>query len=133
MRTEPRWHHNLGLKLLSLTLALLLWFYVHGIKVVEREMVVPVRALGLPDSLMLLGDPPATARVLVSGQAQELLFRRFVPGAELRLDLSHARPPAARFEPTIDDVHLGAQDRLTLQSIVEPQAIELRLSRRPAR
>lgn len=133
MRPAARWHQNLGLKLLSIALALLLWFYVHGIKVVERELVLPLRCTNLPDSLTLLADPPHEARVLVSAQAQELLFRRFVPGAELRLDLARARPPLVRLVPTVADVELGSKERLSLLRVMEPGAFELPVDRRVQR
>ena len=119
------WRQNLGLKVLSLGLATLLWCYVHGAKVVERELVLPLRYVGLPDSLAFVAEPPRSARVLVSGPAQELFVRRLWPGAELRLDLSHAHQPGLRLALGPADVTLGAKEHLTVLRVVEPTALEV--------
>jgi hypothetical protein len=124
------WRHNLGLKLLAAGLALLLYLHVHGTKTVEREVDLPLRLENLPDSLILLETPPPTARVRVSGPAQELLFLRFVPRAGVQVDLARAHPPAVRRALMPSDVDLGSEDRLVVQGIVEPQAVELAVDRR---
>jgi len=124
------WRHNLGLKLLAAGLALLLYLHVHGTKTVEREVDLPLRLENLPDSLILLETPPSTARVLVSGPAQELLFLRFVPRAGVQVDLARAHPPAVRRALMPSDVDLGSEDRLVVQGIVEPQSVELAVDRR---
>jgi len=126
------WRHNLGLKMLSAGLALLLFLHVHGTKIIEREISLPLRIQNLPDSLMLLDDPPATARVLVSGPTQELFFLRFVPGAGLHVDLARARPPVVRVELSAVDVALGDEERLVVQAI-EPRTLELGVDRRGTR
>lgn len=130
MEIPESWRHNLGLKLLAGGLALLLYLHVHGTKTVEREVDLPLRLENLPDSLILLEPPPATARVLVSGPAQELLFLRFVPRAGVQVDLSRAHPPAVRRALMPSDVELGSEDRLVVQGIVEPQSVELPVDRR---
>ena len=132
MAIPAGWRHNLGLKLLSAGLALLLYFHVHGTKIVEREIALPLRVENLPDSLLLLDDPPQTARVLVSGPAQDLFFLRFVPGAGLRVDLAQARPPAVSIGLAAADVNLGDDDRLVVQRI-EPRTLDLGIDRRAER
>lgn len=133
MRPGSGWRQNLGLKLLSVALALLLWSFVHGAKVSEHELVLPVRCLNLPDSLALAADPPPVARVVVSGPAQEILLRRLLPGAELQLDLARARPPAYRVTPVLAEVSLGGGDPLRVVRLLEPGVLELAVERRPLR
>src|SRR5262249_38824535 len=121
------------LKTLSLAMALLLWSFVHGTKIVERELALPVRFAGLPDSLMITSDPRATVRVLVSGATQEFAFERLVSRAGLHLDLSRSRPPAAPIVPVAADVGFGAGAHLTAVRVLEPAVIELALDRRADR
>jgi hypothetical protein len=130
VRVPHDWRQNLGLKILSCGLALLLWLYVHGTKVVERPLVLPLRLTNLPDSLALLAAAPHEARVLVSGPAQELFFRRIWPGAELRVDLAGARPPSLRVAPGPGDVTLGAKEHLAVLRVLEPAVLEVGLDRR---
>jgi hypothetical protein len=130
VRFLSQWRQNLGLKILSVGLAILLWSYVHGAKVVERELVLPLRLVNVPDSLVLIADAPRVARVLVAGPAQELIFRRFYPGAELRIDLANVRPPALRVSPGPADVTLGAKEHLAVLRVVEPAVLELGVDRR---
>ena len=133
MRRVDGLRQNLGLKLLSVALALLLWSFVHGAKIVEREIVLPLRCVNLPDSLVLQGEPPREARVLVAGAAQEFVLRHLLPGAELRLDLGRARPPFVRLAPSSADVQLGSGSHLTAVRVLEPAALELALDRRAER
>lgn len=132
MRRVDALRRNLGLKVLSVALALLLWSFVHGAKIVEREIELPLRCVNLPDSLVMPAAPPRTARVLVAGAAQEFVFRHLLPGAELRLDLTRARPPAVRVAPGPADVQLGSGSHLTVVRVLEPAPFELPLERRAA-
>jgi YbbR domain-containing protein len=58
--------HNLGLKLLSLFLAALLWAVVLGEQKVEVTVSVPLN-LDLPQNLFLVNDPTDTLEVRVRG------------------------------------------------------------------
>lgn len=130
MRRLDGLRQNLGLKVLSVALALLLWSFVHGAKIVEREIVLPLRCVNLPDSLVLQGEIPRQARVLVAGAAQELVLRQLLPGAEVRVDLARARPPSVRVAPGSGDVQLGSGSHLTVVRVLEPAPFELGLDRR---
>ena len=131
MRLGAGLRQNLGLKLLSVALALLLWSFVHGSKIVDRALWLPLRCVNLPDSLVLIGDPPREARVQVAGPTQELALRlRFIPGSELRIDLSRARPPFHRVTPSVSEVVLPSNSRITAVRVLEPATFDLRLDRR---
>jgi hypothetical protein len=130
MRQARGWRHNLGLKVLSLSLALLLWSFVHGTKRTEREMMLALEFVGLPDSLTLAAPPPRTARVVLAGATQEFVFRRLLPGATLRVDLSEARSPAARILPGSPAVSLRGGGDLEVVRMLEPAILELPLDRR---
>ena len=60
---------DLGLKLLALGLAVLLWLSVAGEPVVERGLQVPLGFENVPDALEIAGDPPDTVQVRVRGAA----------------------------------------------------------------
>ena len=53
---------HLGLKLLAVALATLLWLTVAGEHVVERSMRVPLEFRNKPADLEIVGDPPTTRR-----------------------------------------------------------------------
>lgn len=134
MRLPPALRHNLPLKLLSLALALFLWFFVHGSRVVEREVWLPIRYVYLPDSLMFLSDPPREVRVQLSGPAQELALRhRALQRSELHVDLSRATLPVHHVLPTAADVVLPPKARYSVDRILEPTALDLHLDRRVQR
>ena len=54
---------HLGLKLLSVAIAVLLWFTVSGEELVERSLRVPVELRNIPERLELVDNPPATVDV----------------------------------------------------------------------
>lgn len=130
MRVRTGWRRNLGLKILSVLLGLLLWAYVHGARTVERETELPVRVVNLPDSLRVAGALPPSARVLVAGPAQEIFLNRLWPAAFLKLDLARARPPSVRLVLSPADCVLGAGKHLRVVHVLEPASVEVAIRRR---
>jgi YbbR domain-containing protein len=88
---------HVGLKLLSLVIALLLWMAVAGEETVERSLRVPLELQQFPAGLELQGEVPATADVRVRG--------RVSPGDIVAvLDLRGARPGRRLFHLTPEQV-----------------------------
>ncbi|MFI5179261.1 MAG: YbbR-like domain-containing protein [Vicinamibacterales bacterium] len=81
---------HVGLKLLALAIALLLWMAVAGEETVERGLRVPLELQQLPATLELTGDVPTTVDVRVRGESGAL--SRVSPGDVVAmLDLRSAR------------------------------------------
>jgi YbbR domain-containing protein len=96
---------HLGLKVVSIGLATLLWFLVAGQREAERSLRVPLEFQNVPEQLELLGEPLATVDVRVRGSSGTLGPLR---GADLVavLDLSAARPGRRLFHLTLADVQV---------------------------
>ena len=60
---------HLGLKMLSLALATLLWLTVAGEHVVERSLRVPLEFRNIPPQLEIVGDPPDTSTCALRGSS----------------------------------------------------------------
>ncbi len=69
---------NLGLKILSICIATLLWLVIAGERVVERVMRVPVELQNLPSDLEIVSNPPDAVEVRVRGSSGTL--SRMGPG-----------------------------------------------------
>jgi YbbR domain-containing protein len=96
---------HLGLKLLSLVLALLLWMVVAGEEIVERGLRVPLELQQMPGSIEVLGDIPTTVDVRVRGGSSTL--SRVGPGDVVAvLDLRSARAGRRLFPLTPDQVRV---------------------------
>jgi len=95
---------HVGLKLLSLGLALLLWVVVAGEETVERGLRVPLELQQFPAGLELQqGDLPATVEVRLRGPSGVL--SRMSPGDVVAvLDLRSARPGRRLFQLNADTV-----------------------------
>jgi YbbR domain-containing protein len=97
---------HLGLKVLAITLASVLWFTVAGEHVVERSLRVPLAVMNLSESLEIVGDLPPTVDVRVRGSAAQL-SRLDVGDVVAMLDLATARTGAARlFHLRTDEVRV---------------------------
>lgn len=94
---------HLGLKVLALALATLLWLTVAGEHVVERALRVPLELREKPEDLEIVGDPPIAVDVLVRGSSA-LLSRLAVGEVVAVLDLSSARPGSRLFHLRTDQV-----------------------------
>jgi YbbR domain-containing protein len=95
---------HLGLKALSLALALLLWMVVSGEETVERGLRVPLELQQMPADLEL-GDVPATVDVRVRG-ASGALSRVGSGDVVAVLDLRSARSGRRLFPLTPDQVRV---------------------------
>jgi len=99
--TNPFRH--LGLKVVAIALATLLWLSVAGEHVVERIMRVPLEFRNIPAELEVVGDPPATVDVRLRGSSG-LLSRLEGTDVVAVIDLSTARPGSRLFHIRSDEV-----------------------------
>ena len=101
MRYHPFRH--LGLKVLAITLASLLWLTVAGEHVVERSLRVPLEFRNIPEALEIVGNTPDTVDVRLRGSSAVL--SRLQPGEIVAvLDLRTARSGSRLFHIRNDDV-----------------------------
>lgn len=93
----------LGLKVLAISLATLLWLTVAGEHVVERGMRVPLEFRNIPAALEIVGDPPTSVDVRLRGSSA--LLSRLDPGEIVAvLDLKAARAGSRLFHIANDEV-----------------------------
>ena len=98
----PGFRH-IGLKLLSILLASLIWLVVSGEQIVERALRIPLEFTNLPTDLELVGDTPDVVDVRVRGSSGAL--SRVAAGELIAvLDLRGARPGRRLFHLTAADV-----------------------------
>jgi YbbR domain-containing protein len=128
MRYHPFRH--LGLKVLSLALATVLWLTVAGEHVVERGLRVPIEFRNVPQVLEMVGDTPDTVNVRVRGSSAVL--SRLQPGDIVAvLDLSNARAGSRIFSIRTDEVRapFGVEVSQVLPATI-PLELENSLQRR---
>jgi YbbR domain-containing protein len=95
---------NVGLKVLSICIAALLWLVVAGERVVERVLRVPVELQNLPSDLEIVSNPPDTIEVRVRGSSGTL--SRLAPGdVSTVIDLRAARTGRRLFHLTPGQVN----------------------------
>jgi YbbR domain-containing protein len=95
---------DLGLKVLAIALAALLWLTVAGEHVAERSMRVPLEFRNIPKELEIVGNPPTSVDVRIRGSSA--LLHRLEPGeVVVVLDLANARTGARLFHLRSEEVH----------------------------
>ena len=98
----PGFRH-LGLKILSIILAALIWLLVSGEQIVERALRIPLEFTNLPSKLELVGDTPDVVDVRVRGSSGAL--SRVASGELVAvLDLRSARAGRRLFHLASTDV-----------------------------
>jgi YbbR domain-containing protein len=96
---------NVGIKALSLAMAVLIWFAVSGEETVERGLRVPLEVQQMPAGVELTGDVPTTVDVRVRGGSSTL--SRVAAGDVVAvLDLRSARAGRRVFPLTADQVRV---------------------------
>lgn len=93
---------RLGLKVVSIVLAALLWLVVSGEQTVDRALRIPLE-FTLPSQLELVGDPPTAVDVRVRGSSGTL--SRIAPGELVAvLDVRSAKAGQRLFHLTSAEV-----------------------------
>jgi YbbR domain-containing protein len=82
---------NVGLKLLSVLVAILLWFAVAGEQVVERRIRAPLELQNIPEGLEIVGEPISAVDIRVRG-ASSTLAHLATGDVVVVLDLATAKP-----------------------------------------
>ena len=101
MRYHP--FRQLGLKLLAVVLASVLWLTVAGEHVVERSLRVPLEFRNIPEALEIVGDAPDSVDVRLRGSSAVL--SRVQSGEIVAvLDLATARAGSRLFHLRADEV-----------------------------
>jgi YbbR domain-containing protein len=94
---------HIGLKVVSIGLAALMWLVVSGEQIAERALRIPLEFANLPAQLELVGDPPDVVDVRVRGSSGAL--SRIATGELVAiLDLRSARAGQRLFHLVDSDV-----------------------------
>lgn len=112
---------HLGLKFLSIALAVAIWLIVGDQRSVERSVRVPLEFHNVPDGLELVANPPDSVEVRLRGPSSAL--GRLLPGEVVAvLDLQAARSGTRLFHLLADEVRVpyGVQ-----VSQVNPSSVSL--------
>ena len=115
---------NIGLKVLSICIAGLLWLVVAGDRVVERALRAPIEFQNLPPGLEIVGDPPEDVDVRLRGPSGTLA--RLGPGdMSAVIDLRNARPGRRLFHLTSTQIRVPyGLDVVTVAPATLPIAFE---------
>jgi len=96
--------HNFGIKVISLFMAVGLWWLVARDPISEIPLDVPIEFHGIPENLEIATDKIPEAQVRLSGP--ERVIHGLQPSdVHLELDMSGARPGERTFDLTSKEVH----------------------------
>jgi YbbR domain-containing protein len=96
---------HLGLKFLSIALAVLMWLLVADQQMVERAVRAPLEFHNVPEGLELVNDPPDSVEVRLRGSST--LLARLLPGEVVAgLNLQTARPGSRLFHLLADEIRV---------------------------
>lgn len=123
---------NLGLKIVSLALAVLLWFSLSGQRrerVSERGYVIPLTVVNLPSDLVISSPLPDSVDIRLKGAFTAM--RGADPAKmEAVMDLSGATPGEKIYKLSADDIN--APEDLEVVSL-NPASVRLRLEKTAVR
>jgi hypothetical protein len=120
---------NLGWKLLSVALAVLLWIAVEGEPELVTVQSVPVFYRNVEPSLALVANPPTTVRVELRGPS-DVLGRDNLSNVSVLLDLAGVAEPGERVFP-ISRTNVSVPAGVNFVR-ADPSELKLHLDRAPA-
>jgi diadenylate cyclase len=97
--------HNIGLKVISLLLAIGLWLVVARDPIAEVEMHVPIEFHNLPDNLEIDSANFTEAQIRVRGP-ERVIHRLQAEDVRADIDLAEVRPGEQTFDLTARHVHV---------------------------
>jgi YbbR domain-containing protein len=121
--------HNIGLKIVSLLLAMGLWLAVARDPIAEVEMKVPIEFRNLPDNLEIDSAGITEAEIRVRGP-ERTIHHLQAPDVRAEVDLASALPGERTFYLTSRQVHVP-QDTEVVQII--PEQFQLSFDSRATR
>jgi YbbR domain-containing protein len=116
---------NWILKLISLTFALILWFFVMGERRLEIGYAVPLETENVPAGLMIANELPSTIDVRISGP-RTLLMNLQPQDIRIAVDLGDVQPGVTSFKRLEERLNLPWALRVTRMS---PAFVDVRLER----
>lgn len=114
---------HLGVKLLALLLALVVYAHVYTDQEQEAALRVPLRVTGLPADFVLTEDPPQEVELTARGSGKQLLKLR-VQHPVLIVNLGEVRPGQIQRMLSPVDVALPVGSEVVITEIRRPRLVE---------
>jgi hypothetical protein len=123
---------NLGLKLVALLLAVVVYLNVYTDRPATMTVSFPIQITDLADSLSLSGPAPAAVQAELRGTAKQLIRLRVT---EPPVKVSLAGVGVGHFERALgaEDLPIPEGVQLQLDRLVSPRTLELEVDRRTTR
>jgi YbbR domain-containing protein len=119
---------GIGVKLVALIVALMIWFNASGQQEVKRNYEATLRFVNLPDSLTLTGRVPSEAELSVTGTRRDLLFMGFRK-LSVMVNMARARPGRFSQRLSVSDVILPPNVEPGDVRILSPSSVEVAVER----
>ena len=123
---------NLGLKLVALLLALVVYVHVFTERPATMVVAFPLEVLDLADTLALAGRVPESVQAELQGTGKQFI-RLWLTEPKFKISLAGVGPGHFRRRVQREDLPLIASDRLEVQRLIGPDTLDLVIERRLTR
>ncbi len=123
---------DLGIKLVSLLVAVLVYLHVSTDREQALSMRLPLGLRDLSDSLMVTSVQPGHARVRLEGRGRDI-YVAVLQGARVEYSLKDAGPGKLHHVLTPHDVQIPGGLGVRASEVLEPETLEVHLERRSHR
>jgi hypothetical protein len=123
---------NLGLKLVALLLAVVVYLHVFTERAATMVVFFPIQLVDLSDSLTLSGPAPPGVQAELRGSGKQFI-RLWLTEPRFRVSLAGVRPGHFRRLVSLDDLPIIPSDKLDVMRLVGPDTLELQIERKIAR
>jgi YbbR domain-containing protein len=118
---------NFWFKLVSVVMALLLWFHVATDNTYEYSDKFPLEIVGIPESLLLAEKLPDYINVTIQGKGKDLLKLMVAEKDSLKLDAREFKRGDTDYLIKPEDVPLPDGLELRVAAILPPKKLKIRL------
>lgn len=107
---------NIGVKIIALVVALVIWFNISSQEEMTRLFTLPVKLVNLPDTLTIKGTYPRQVEASITASKRQMLYMGFKKGF---VSINLASAATGRFRQTV------APSNVMLPSDIDPSDIRI--------
>jgi len=126
MNLNDFFRKNLSLKIFSIVIAAVLWFYAASSQRVELRMKTEITFINAPDSIVIASVNSQSADILFSGKSRDFLIMKLLgKRPECRIDLSSCGKGKYTFPLLGDSVDTRSSGNIRVIAILYPEKVEV--------
>ena len=121
---------NLGIKIFSLLIGILIWWHVRTERIYEATFSIPLCLKNVPAKISFVESPPEFIKIVLRGRGKELMRLKWGHSLEVIYDLSDATTGWRRIDITEENIKLPYWAKVSIIGELSPRSFVMHLKKK---